>query len=213
MRVWFEDAWDGVKVAYTASRYKVSGKVTYNGSASSNDKIRLWLDDKIEASVDINGAYQFEVKEGSYVLAPRLGPIKDGCMTFSPAERILLINGSNVTGQDFIIAGEPPCYTIQGSVSADNNPGYYADYSDEVGLISRVYIYDNGKQNQLTSAWIDYDGYYKFEYIPVGFYVLTPSVSYWASGIFGIPMYGGTPGHDTSIFVTSNRWVNLYLDF
>ena len=82
MRVWFEDAWDGVKVAYTASRYKVSGKVTYSGSASSNDKIRLWLDDKIEASVDINGAYQFEVKEGSYVLAPRLGPIKDGCMTF-----------------------------------------------------------------------------------------------------------------------------------
>lgn len=213
IRVWFEDAYNSVKINYTARKYQVSGKITNPGATNAISKISIWLDDTLIATPNTYGNFSFEAKAGSYALAPRFGPIPNGCMTFSPEERNLVINGSNVAYQDFTISDVLTCYTVQGHVSADNNPGHYPDYSDDAGVISKVFMYNGDKSKLLTSTWIDFSGNYQFENIPSGSYVLKPAVSTWGT-MLGIPMPVSISGHDKNVYVLNyDIWAELYLDF
>lgn len=217
IRAGFEDSSDQVYINYSTYKppqYTVSGKVTDSDSGDGIENINIWLDDNIVAYTNLGGEFQFQAVEGNYKLTPSLGSIPGACMTFDPTERNFYIYNSDISGQDFIITDELPCYTVEGTVSVDTNPGYYPDYSGRFMLKTVVNMYDNLRGNKLATTWISGDGYYKFEFIPYGPYILKPSVSYMGSDPFWGPYSINIQGHNTNIFVYyNNLWVDLYLDY
>ncbi len=148
---------------YTPETFSISGTVTLIGGAASVTDVTLILSGDASRTISPNadGTYAFtDLPVGNYIVVPSLPEY-----VFAPTNRQYAPLESDQTGQDFIGTYTPGTFTISGTVTLVGGPGSPTD-------VALVLTGD-------LMTWITYtnpDGTYTFTGIPVGNYVLRPSM-------------------------------------
>jgi hypothetical protein len=97
--------------------FAVSGKVTSDGAGMGGVTVTLSGSGLPSATTASDGTFTFTVQNGSYTVTPS----KAG-FTFTPANRLVNVNNSDVTGQDFAAATIPvQTFTVSGRVTANGS--------------------------------------------------------------------------------------------
>lgn len=119
------------------------------------------------ALTDLSGTYALAVFAGNYTLGPQLslfGPFS--CLTFSPTSIAENVTTADVSGQGFSASQASSCYSINGRVTANTNPGL------GVSGVAMTITASNGK----TLRWFtDSSGAYSFHYFAPGTFTVAPS--------------------------------------
>ena len=157
------------------STFRISGAITVGAGVAVN----LTGAATRSTTTDANGNYVFgSLANGGYTLTPS----KPG-YTFDPLSVGIVVNGGDVTGQNFTATAIPPTYSISGAVS-----GAIAD---------GVLITLGGAMDATTTT--TGGGLYAFSRLANGNYTLTPSAS--SGYIFDPPSMAVTvSGGDVTVF-------------
>ena len=133
--------------------FTISG--TVHGPTLAGVTVTLSGAGSATTTTDAAGAYQFTgLPNGSYTVTPSLA----GGYVFAPASLTVVVNGTNMIGQDFAESGS---YAISGTVSGPIRAGVHLALA---GVVS-------------GTTTTDSLGAYQFTGLPNGGYTVTPSVA------------------------------------
>jgi len=133
--------------------FTISG--TVHGPTLAGVTVTLSGAGSASTTTDAAGAYQFTgLPNGSYTVTPSLA----GGYVFAPASLTVVVNGTNMIGQDFAESGS---YAISGTVSGPIRAGVHLALA---GVVS-------------GTTTTDSLGAYQFTGLPNGGYTVTPSVA------------------------------------